>query len=150
MQDETLAVAAGLQIVVEGGVGFDPLLFEVAQGFFVEAQNIAQHAPESRRQQIASLGEKAVEVIAVVLETAVGVGDRKAHLRGFETHTQLAEQANEVGVGPVIENDKPGIHRITLTIDRHVFSVRMPAKTITGLKQGDLVSTIEQIGAGQA
>ena len=79
MQDETLAVAARLEIFVQGGVGGDLPFDQVALGFFIEAQNVAQHAPEPRRQQIAALGEQAVEVVAVVFQTGVRVGDRKTH-----------------------------------------------------------------------
>ena len=37
------------------------------------AQNIAQHAPESGRQQVAALGKQAIEGIAVVFEVVTGV-----------------------------------------------------------------------------
>jgi hypothetical protein len=84
VQDETLAVAAGFEVIVQGGVGADPLFGQVAQGLFVEAQDVAQHAPEARRQQVAALGEQAVEVVAVVFQAAVRVGHREAHFGGFE------------------------------------------------------------------
>ncbi|MNF75886.1 hypothetical protein D3C84_579780 [compost metagenome] len=80
--DETLPVASRVQVIAQTHAGLDALAVQVGHRLAVEAQDIAQHAPEARRQQIAALGEEGVEVVAVVFQATVRIVDGKAHLGG--------------------------------------------------------------------
>ncbi|MNI39205.1 hypothetical protein D3C73_933810 [compost metagenome] len=149
MQGEALAVAVRRQVIPELGMGGDAAFGEVAWCLFVEAQNVSQHSPEPGRQQIAALGEQAVEVVAVIFQATVGVCDRETHLRRLEAHANLPQQANEIRIGPVVKHNEAGVHDIAATIDAHVHAVGVAADAVIGLKQSDLVVATQQVGAGQ-
>ena len=148
--DEALAVAALLQVLAERQVGGDALFGEVELGLAVEAQDVAQHAPEGRAQQVAALGEEAVEVVAVVFGAAGRVMHREAHLGGLRGDAELVQQADEVGVGPVVEHDEAGVDGEGLALHLDIHRMGMAADPVTGLEQGDLVLALQQVGAGQA
>ena len=150
MIDKALTVALLVQVGAEGGVGGDALFVQVAQGFAVEAQNVAQHAPEARRQQVAPLGKQAVEVVAVVFGARLRIAHREAHLGGLRGHAQLIQQADEVGVGPVVEHNKTGVDGKAFALHFNVNRMAVAAHPVTGLKHSDVVLAVEQIGAGQA
>ncbi len=90
MIDEALAITAGFQVFTQRGVRRDALVFQIIDRLAIETQDIAQHAPEPWRQQIAALGEQAVEVIAVIFHASARIMHRKAHFRRLEADTQLA------------------------------------------------------------
>ncbi|MNF09596.1 hypothetical protein D3C81_1810970 [compost metagenome] len=60
----------------------------------------------------------------------------------------MVEQADEVWVGPVVEHDEPGIHRVPLALPLHIDCMGMAADPIGGLKYRHLVPAGQQVAAG--
>ncbi len=147
--NEALAITTVFQIFAQRGVGRDTLVFQVVYRLTIEAHDIAQHAPEPGRQQVAALGKQAVEVVAVIFDAGARVVHRKAHFGRLETHVQLTQQFDEVRVGPVVEHNETGIDGIGAAFNLHINRVGMPADPVGGLEDRHLMPAIEQIGAGQ-
>ena len=143
MLNETFAIAALLQIVAEPGVSSDTLLVQVADGFAVKTQNVAQHAPKSRRQQIAALGKQAVERIAVVFKPRVRIVHGEAHFSGVGAHPQLVHQFDEIGIGPIVENDESRVDRIGLPVDVNSDGMGVAADPVAGFKHRDVVGLVQ-------
>ncbi|MNP77310.1 hypothetical protein D3C76_1747140 [compost metagenome] len=51
----------------------------------------------------------------------------------------MVEQADEIGVGPVVEHDEPGIYRVPLSLPLHIDGMRMATDPVGGLKYRNLV-----------
>ncbi|MNG14453.1 hypothetical protein D3C81_392010 [compost metagenome] len=77
--------------------------------------------------------------MAVVLEASTRVMHRKAHLRGLRGNLEMVEQADEIGVGPVVKYDEPGIHRVPLSLPLHIDGMGMATDPVGGLKYRNLV-----------
>ncbi len=139
------------QLRVGIGTGFGQ-----ARGQAVEAQHLPQHAQETPVQQVAPLGEHRVEVGAVPFQQpaagAVAL-DREGHVGLGGAHPQFAEQADEVGIGPLVEDQKAGVHAPGLrTLARgqgDVHRVGVPAKIITGLEQCEVGMPLQGMGDTQ-
>ncbi|MNQ98037.1 hypothetical protein D3C85_1137110 [compost metagenome] len=139
--DETLPVASRVQVIAKTHAWLDAVAIQVGHRLAIEAHDIAQHSPEARRQQIAALGEEGVEVVAVVFQAAVRIVDGKAHLGRARDDAQAIHQTDEVGVGPVVEDDETGVHGITLALPLDVDSMGMAADPVGCFKHGHLVAT---------
>jgi hypothetical protein len=92
--------------LVELGVG---AAFGQRRGQPVEAQDLGQHVPETRPQQVGALGEDAVQVRAAPLQPAGRQLDRKRHLRRRGRHPQGLEQPHQARVGAVVEDQEAGV-----------------------------------------
>ncbi|MNF75885.1 hypothetical protein D3C84_579770 [compost metagenome] len=53
----------------------------------------------------------------------------------------MIQQANEVGVGPVVEDDETGVHGIALAVPFDVDSMGMTADPVSGFEHGHLIAT---------
>ncbi|MNR24622.1 hypothetical protein D3C85_1417160 [compost metagenome] len=51
----------------------------------------------------------------------------------------MVEQADEIGVGPVVKYDEPGIHRVPLSLPLHIDGMGMATDPVGGLKYRNLV-----------
>ena len=115
--------------------------------FAVKAGDIGQQSPESWAKEVAALGEQAVQVTTVVLQPGAVVAYRKAHLALLSSNPEFVDQVDEIGVGPVVEDDKPGIDRRLLSLFFHVYGVGM-ATDISGRFKDLYVVVAEQaVGA---
>jgi len=75
--------------------------------------------------------------------------DGKAHFSGFGAHPQLIHQLDEVGVSPVVEYDKAGVHSISLAFDAYIDGMGMAADPVAGLEHAAIVFFMQQEAAGQ-
>ena len=108
----------------ESGVLFVEDLFDLA----IEPQDVLNHQPEARAQQVSSLTEESTQGAAVVLEAGATVADTEAHLRVTPGDTELAQDSNEVGVGSLIEHDEAGVYGRHDSVGDHVDGVRVSAE----------------------
>lgn len=92
------------------------------------------HAMKTGSEKIAALGEQRIERCAVVFQAGALVLDAKAHIAVLPGHIELVEHGNEVGIGPVIENNETGIHRIALTGQFYIDRMGMTTRTTVRLK----------------
>ena len=86
--DEGLRVLPFLEVLPEGA--FRRTL-EVAIRRTVEPQDVSDHLPEARTEEIATLREESGEVRPVVLETIAVIAHRKAHVGIAPLHPELAQ-----------------------------------------------------------
>ena len=143
---EGAAVAARLQVVVQRQVAAG---LGVARGFPVEAQQVAQHRPEARTQQVGALGEEAVQVGAGVFQRAAVQAHREGHVRRARRHLQVAEQRAQVGIGRLVVDDEAGVHRHARAPVRRVDRVAVAADAAVRLEDLDVVAPGQQPGTGQ-
>jgi hypothetical protein len=157
--------AEGHEVEVDEGVGQPVLGHEVGEGAEVvavgalgqtalpgpaEAHDVGDHPQEGRTHEVGPLGEHAVEVGARPLETRPLARHAEGHVAGLGGHTQLVEQAQEVGVRPVVADDEPGVDGVVARGEGHVEGVRVPAGAAVGLEQHDLVLGGEQPGRDES
>ena len=83
-------------------------------------------------------------------QAAARIADGEAHFRRLGLNTKLLKQADEVGIGPVVEDDEPGVDGVTLLVDFDIDGVGMAADPVAGLKHRDFVTPGQQIGRYQA
>ena len=85
---------------------------------------------------------------AVVLEVAA-VGDAEAHVRRLRGDAQRGQQALEVRVVAVVEDDEAGVHVMRGVLGVDADGVRVAARERAGLEHGDLVLAVQQVRGGQ-
>ena len=104
--------------------------------------DIGQHAQEPRVGQTARLGEDPPgSPAAGVGQAAALAGDAHAHLGWPGRHVQLCEQAQQIGIGPVVVDDEAAVHRERRAAGRwHLMRVGVTAEAVFCLEQGDLGS----------
>ncbi|MNP17956.1 hypothetical protein D3C76_1104080 [compost metagenome] len=132
--DEALPIALCLKVGAQGGVGVDTLVVQVGQCLAVEPQNIPDHAPETRGHQVAALGKQCVQVVAVVLQASNRVMHGETHLGRLRSDLELVEQPDELGVGPVVENDEAGIDCMALALPDHIEGMRVAPDPLLGFE----------------
>ncbi len=114
----------------------------------VKAHDLLQQRPESRVEQITSLGEQRRQRVPVVLQPALRVVHRKAHLRFLPADAQFAEQPHEARIGAVVVDDKTGIDGKAALRRVDIHRCGMAARRGLRLKQRDLVMSGEPPGTG--
>ena len=110
---EAAGVAAPLDELGQGDRLVGVVGDQTARGA-VEPHDVDQHPAERRPQQVGSLGEQRVEVRAPVLEASLLAAHREAHLARLARDPEPVEQADEVRVVPVVEDDEPGVDGVVL------------------------------------
>lgn len=128
-----------MQVLTEGEVCPLALGVEVGQRFAVEAQDIPEHAPETHRQQIAPLRKQGVQAVPVVGQAACRVVHREAHFGWQRGDPELVEQADEMRVGPVIEDDETGVDGVGRAATADIDRVGMPADPAVGFEHRHLM-----------
>jgi hypothetical protein len=113
---------------------------------FVEAQDVGDHSQERRAQRVAPLRKQRVDARAVVFEPVAFVTQRETHVRALVRDVKLVQQRDETRVGPVVEDDEPGIHRempaFVLDIDR----VGVTTDMGSGFENRDVVEGMQSCG----
>ncbi|MNP76666.1 hypothetical protein D3C76_1739520 [compost metagenome] len=64
---------------------------------------------------------------------------RKAHLGRLRRNAQLIEQANEMRVGPVVEDDETGVQRIVLAAPPHIHGMGVATDPVGRFVHRDLM-----------
>ena len=83
---------------------------EQRPGRAVEARHLGQHPHEARVGDAPRLGEHARRTAAAgVRQSAALARDAHAHLGGLGRHAELAEEAQQVGVGPLVVDDEAAV-----------------------------------------
>ena len=139
MIDEALPIVIRLKVGAQRGAGIDTLAVQVGQCLTVETQNVPDHPPEPWGHQVAALGEQCVHVVAVIFQARDRVMHGKAHLGRLRWHLKLVEQADEVRVRPVVEDDETGIYCMALAFPDHIKGVCVPPNPLLGLENRDFV-----------
>ena len=118
----------------------------------VEAGYLSQHPQVPRVDGPPALGEQAVESdSAGVGQAAPVAGDAHAHQRRAGLHAQLAEQPQQVGVGPLVVDDEAGVDAQPMPVNGgHVVGVGVPAQTPIGLEERHVVGSAEHVCGRQA
>ena len=118
--------------------------------FTVEAQNVGQHGPERTADQIAFLTENRRQIAARPFQRRILEADREGHL-GFDAFdAEQRKKRDQVGVGLFIENEKTGINRMRLAVQRHIDRVGVTAEIGTGFEDGDVMVTRQQPGGRES
>ena len=125
-----------------------PLLFEGQrrQRLAVEAKNVADHAVERRPENVAPLREERVQSRAAVLEVGITGTDAETHDAGLRRLADLVKEIDEIRVGPVVEDDEPGIDRNRCVALGDVDRVGMSADVRRRLVDGNVVLLPEYVG----
>ena len=125
----------------------------------IEAQQVAQHAPEFRVHQVAFLRKHGGQVAATPLQLAPVQSarrlHRKRHVRLGNLHAKLLKQSQQIGVSALIEHQKARVHPVgngcALCVRQgHIHRVCMATKIIPCLKQRDLSVPAQGMGRRQA
>ena len=119
-------------------------------GLLLEADQVRDHAVEPRRREVRALREQAVGRRARVLEVALLVADREAHVRGLATDAEAIQQPLEARVVAVVEDDEAGVDPVRLVRRVHPHRVRMAARIGVRLEHRDLVIRCEQVRGNEA
>ncbi len=147
MVAEFLTVAIFRQIVAQTDMVIAG--FQEAGGFPVEPQNVQDHPVKAGRHQIATLGKQGVQRGTVVFQSGLLAADAETHGAGLRSDTQFIHQPHEFGIGPVIEDDKPGVDGPVAPIQFDVMRLRMAAYVVIGLEHRDVMLRRQFIGSHQ-
>ena len=151
---KTFALQKVAQRLHQGAVGAVQALLGHVGAQAVEAHDVGQHAPKLRADQVAALGEHGGEVGAAPLDAALawllGHLHRKRHVGRRNVHAQGLEQGQQIRVGAFVEHQKAGVHpkfgHLPLGIGQaHVHGVRVAAKVIARLQQGDVGQVVQTV-----
>ena len=118
----------------------------------VKSQDVAQHAPERRAQQVAFLRKQRAHAGASPFESGVGAVTQahgEGHLRWRSLYVKKFEQRHQIRIGSVVEHQKAGINRVGQTVDGDIDGVGMSAQVVVGLQQHDLVTARQQPSRGK-
>jgi len=116
-------------------------VINVEQGgsFAIEAQDVANHAPERRPQQVATLCEETVECRAVVLQSAGFALYGEGHLARLGCDAKLFEQRQEVRISAMIEDDEARVDGEGAALVLHLVRVRVTAHVRRGFEDRDVM-----------
>ena len=134
-------VLAQLQIVV--------LALQQFERLAVEAKHVQEHAVERRPQKIAALGEQAVQGTALIFQAGLVAAHAEAHVAIPRRNVQHLEHADEVGIGPIVEDHEARIGGILASKRLERNRVRVSARVVVGLENVDVVVGGEQTGRKQ-
>ena len=115
----------------------------------VKRRKSREQAIEARPQQVRALGEQAAARVGE-LERAVVVGHRHPHHGGLGRDPELGQQALEVRVVAVVEDDEAGVDPALAAGVRDGDRVRVAAQACVRLVDRDLVAAREQACRGKA
>ena len=146
--DEQLRITFGRKVVAQGRSIADYI--EQGRALAIEAQDLADHSQETRRQQVASLAEHRVEVGGVVFQAAGPVVHGEAHRRRLRCHAQFVKHPGQQRIVFRVEHDEPGVDRILAPLLADAMRVRVPAQAVLAFEQHDFVVARQQPGSTQA
>ena len=139
---EGRAIAVRAQVIAQRGPHVGGL--QQAGRLAIEPAQVAQHAPEARREQVAALAKQRVQVGCVVLQAAGGLLHREAHRGRLARHAELVEKPSKQRIVHRVVDDEAGVHLQRPPLDLHRVGIGMPAEVVIGLVQHDLVLAREQ------
>mmetsp|Transcript_3279 Transcript_3279/g.11507 ORF Transcript_3279/g.11507 Transcript_3279/m.11507 type:complete len:308 (+) Transcript_3279:2464-3387(+) len=116
----------------------------------VEAQQVGEHAPEVRAQQVAALGEDRAQIAAAPLHVLARHLGREAHVAFSDIDAQLLEQLDQQRVGAFVEDQEAGVHAVRDALQRDVDRVGVAAGVVTGFEQRDVSVAAQRPGGRQA
>ena len=81
------------------------------------------------------MSEQGVQAGAVVLQPGGVTVNTETHVADLRRNTQSVHQLHEIGVRPVIENDKTGVDRPLATTGGDHLGIGMAPGIVAGLEQ---------------
>lgn len=119
----------------------------------VKAQDFKNKPEEAGIEDIASLGEERIQIVAVVLQSKEGIFDAKAHFGRLQRHIKLIQELEEVGVVSVVTDDESGVYFVVLRtcalIEFNRNGVSMATDVVVGLEDGDAMCATQQMSGSQ-
>ena len=145
---EHVRIALLVQVVAQRRPG----AWHVEQGraVAVEAHDLAHHAQEARRNQVAPLAEQRAQAGGVVFQPVAGVLHRKAHGGRLRWHAEFIEQPREQGIVAPVEHDEAGVHVVLAAGLRHAVRVGVSAQAGLSLEQHHLVLARQPPGRAES
>ena len=116
---------------------------EQVPGGAIESRHVGDHPVKPGRHDVRALGEQPVRGCPAVLEVADAVADAERHRRRLPRDTQVRQQALEVGVVAVVEDDEPGVDMVRLIGGVDPDRVRVSARVSAGFEHRDLVLAVQ-------
>ena len=124
------------------------------RGLAVEAQDIFQHPQEAHIEQIAPLRKHRVKIGAGPFQHACTLAgtprtdrhlDRERHVAGRGVHLQFVEQAHQVRISAMVEDQETGIDTKALSIEFDIYRVGVAAEIVAGFVQRHLMAGARQL-----
>ena len=124
-------------------MGFGQLRSSVPLGHVggqpVEAQDVAQHAPEARAKQVARAARTRVfRLEPLHSRPSAWLCTENDMSDGAVSTPNSREQANEVRIGAVVEDQEARVHAVGRPLQRDVHRVGVTAEVAARLEQRDL------------
>lgn len=119
---------------------------EGVSGFGIEAVDVFEEEPESRAEEIATLGEEVIDAGAGEFDVGGSVLDTEGHGGGADGDLQLVEEPAEVGIGDAIKNHEAGVEGGGLTGFGDVDGVGMAAGVVVLFEEGDVKKRMQEVG----
>ena len=145
---ERSAIAVGVEVLAQRRARV--VVVEQGRCFAIEARQVAQHAPEARRGQVAALAEQPVERGRVVFQPGARVLHREPHRGRLRGHAEFVEQAGQQRIVAGVVDDEASVHVERAAIDFDPMGVGVAAEVIVGLEQDDVVLARQQPRRRQA
>ena len=105
----------------------------------IETCDVDEHPPERRPERVAALREDPAREPSRPHDAAALVRHREAHLRRHGLDLELVEQSCESGVVRLVEDDEARVHFVGLVTEIDADRVGVPARSIGGLEDRDVV-----------
>ncbi len=139
--DEVGGVAAPGEELAQRGAAAGP---DQLPGLAVEADQVGEHAMKAGVDDVGGAREQP-QGPARPLETARPVGDREAHVRRLGGDAEIREEALEVRVVAVVEDDEAGVDVEAACPVLQGDRVGVPSCVVAGLEEVDVVPGAEQL-----
>ncbi len=141
--------AIGIALLGQEGSQVDflgPRRAEKAGRFLIESLQVFEHAPETRRDEVAPLAEHGVQPRRPILEPATVEGDGEGHVAGVGRNAEMVEERYQVRVVAIVIDDEPGVDRNAPPGDLHIDRVRVAAAGLVSLEDRHIVPLVQQPG----
>ena len=152
---DQVIVAEGVREFAVFEIAADRAVRELAGGAIldalaVEAQHLAQHPQEGRREEIALLREDRTDIGAAPFEPAAVERQRKAHVAALRGDAELGKHCREIGIVELVVDDEAGVDRDMPAVIVDVDGRGMAAGPRIGLEQRDVGGSVQRPGSGCA
>ncbi len=115
----------------------------------VEADDLAEHVPERRPEQVRALREHAAEAGAAPFDPGGRNLGRERHVGSRRGHAELGEQGDELRVSTPVEDEKAGIDAESAAVEGDVDGLGVAAEMVACLEERHPGAARELTGGGE-
>ena len=122
----------------------------VARRLAIEAQELPQHGPESRAQEIGLLRKQTAEVRTRIFDAAGVERNGEGHFGGRGRNAEKRKKRGQIGIAGLVIDDEAGVYGDAAAPRFDLDRVGMTADAVIGLEHGDVMGERQKPGGGKS